>query len=525
MFSLKEATTIVEKVLNKYDVAHGTDGISANIDAWMENKRSLLDLLRNDPDWREDACAIVWKQKVEVEPDPDLVFCAFDNLVSRANAKYQIRHLSEEGCIFPFAMMEYFHGQTVSQDDADYIERKKKEGWKALEVTPCKAGMKTTRYIRALLVKNGIDVEDSEIAKAFQKWADELMVKPIVCNFILSINPADYLTMSVGTNWASCHILNPDFAKTTHGNSYDGCYKAGTLSYMNDGTTAILYTVENLPEDLSLLPLERKQTRQCFYINQAAQTICQGRLYPYGGNDYRHNLYAGIVKKKFSKLWNHDGEWREASIRDYFCTANGALHYPDYFHSSYAGGITGCNAFTTGKGMDTEVEIGHAAYCLTCGDELDEESRINCSACDGDKHRCWNCEELHYEDEMYWCDDVDDYVCEDCVYTCHECGEHFGRSENVHEVRDRNGYPIDVCESCLDDYCFCESCEEYHWHGNVSEYDGVWLCNDCAVEETEACDNCGEVHLQRNMTCTDGIWRCETCQKEFEEDEDEQEGA
>ena len=514
MFGMNEAARSLKKALEKYDVQYEAEGLSRNLCEWECNKAHLLDLLRKDPNWVEEACAVVWQQKVECCPDQDKLEYLFDNLVETITRMF--RELKAENWdkkIIPSMLLGYFRSPTITEDD-EYHVAEEKMYTEALAKAPCKVGMKTTRYIRSLCQKNGIDVESKEFQEPFQKWADLLSIKTVTLTFVLSGNPADYATMSIGTNWASCHIINPDYARTTKGSAYNGCYKAGTLSYMNDGATLILYTVEKLPDDLSLLPLERKATRQCFYINEEAQVICQGRLYPYGGRDYRHDIYADIVRERFSKLWNFSGTWKkDLSIREYFHTVRGSLHYRDYEETYYSGGITGCNAFGTGANdFSEEQDVGNAAYCLCCGAELDDNDRVCCHNCEGDKYCCHCCNEYSDEDEMFYCDDVDDWVCENCVQTCDECETHFGRRGSLTEVYDRDGNRIEVCEDCLEqNYVWCDNCEEYHWYGNIGYFDDVALCPDCVDELTESCTECGALHLRENMTEVDGRWVCEEC--------------
>ena len=74
--------------------------------------------------------------------------------------------------------------------------------------------------------------------KLFAKAADDTNPLKIKRITVLSVNICDFLLMSNGNSWSSCHFINRSGA-------YQGCYKAGTLSYSNDGTSMCFYT---LPE-------------------------------------------------------------------------------------------------------------------------------------------------------------------------------------------------------------------------------------------------------------------------------------
>ena len=49
----------VEKVFNKYNLGF-SNGYKDNLREWERNKNGLIDLLRNHPDWNEDAMAIIF---------------------------------------------------------------------------------------------------------------------------------------------------------------------------------------------------------------------------------------------------------------------------------------------------------------------------------------------------------------------------------------------------------------------------------------------------------------------------------
>ena len=156
-------------------------------------------------------------------------------------------------------------------------------------------GQKTSRMINKLWKMLGVDINSKEYQVVFAEFADAINPISITRPFILSANPSDYITMSYGSSWASCHIINPD--KARGGDNYSGIYKAGTLSYMNDAYTLIGYTLEKLPENLRDACRIPKITRQCFMVDVDNGVIMQSRQYPETNNTQRADEYRKLVQE------------------------------------------------------------------------------------------------------------------------------------------------------------------------------------------------------------------------------------
>ena len=63
-------------------------------------------------------------------------------------------------------------------------------------------------------------------------------INPIIqtATAVISVNPVDYLTMSIGKGWASCMTIDKDNIRRLC-NTYHGMYFGGTESYMLDAST------------------------------------------------------------------------------------------------------------------------------------------------------------------------------------------------------------------------------------------------------------------------------------------------
>lgn len=243
-----------------------------------------------------------------------------------------------------------------------------------------KKGTKTSRAFNTVCTHYGIDkfnpttVESTDANgnvttkttypynKVFAEYSD--LVSDLKRNmyFVISFNPLDYLTMSNGVSWKSCH------------NIYDGCYKGGVLSYMLDNTSFITFVVNELTEPIHEAG---KFYRQMFHYDNGM--FMQNRLYPQG-NDGATNLYdkfRGFVIEEFATLLNESGEWHveEGTDACYNHVTSQGMHYKDYRSNSC------CNIFypmASKKNHENHVmTVGHHGICAKCGRPYSDTRRLS----------------------------------------------------------------------------------------------------------------------------------------------------
>ena len=247
----------------------------------------------------------------------------------------------------------------------------------AVKAPILKAGTKTSRAFNKVCTYYGVDklhpetvtVEENGTTvekttypynKVFAEYADMVSTLKRKMQFIISLNPLDYLTMSDGVNWHSCH------------NIYDGCYKAGTISYMLDTTSIVTFVAKEINDDIHKIP---KVYRQMYHYKD--NLFIQSRLYPQG-NDGATNLYdqfRGYVIKEFSSLIGANGEWTyECGTRA--CTTHinsRGKHYRDYNYNANVGIF-----YPTSKEFDIQslvMTVGHESICVNCGRTFNESAR------------------------------------------------------------------------------------------------------------------------------------------------------
>lgn len=166
------------------------------------------------------------------------------------------------------------------------------------------------------------------------------------------------------------------------------------------------------------------------------------------------------------------------------------------------------------------IEINGEMYCESCLREMGFEECTDCGewflmdgnganvvgygpVCencltDGNYGWCDHCETYHPIDDLH---EVNlgwrsrGYICDDCLNSCYsnferceDCGEIINTDYDNYIYVRGHGY---VCESCADDYAYCECCEEYVPYNEAiwSDEDDCYYCEDCYNRNHSESDN------------------------------------
>ena len=265
----------------------------------------------------------------------------------------------QEYARFKDVIYSFRHSSTVLVQDTVHVLTHYKINGKFV------ARMKTSRAFNRVCSIYGVD-KLPEYNKIFAEYADMVSGLTRKMKFYISLNPLDYLTMSFGKSWASCHTIDKKNERGMQ-NSYSGMYCGGTLSYMLDETSFITYVHTHATEDHE----EGKIYRNMFHFNNG--TLVQGRIYPQG-NDGATDLYKTFrrfVQIELTQLLGLNADdWlrRSASCGDN--TSTHGVHYADYLNFS------GCNVSYPREMPDAAyntVRIGHERICPNCGEVVDNE--------------------------------------------------------------------------------------------------------------------------------------------------------
>lgn len=509
----------IKNLLDEYDYTYTERALNKIIDEWARQKATLITAFKTHPNYLEGKFMIVFDVDYErvVNKSASNEFtnwiCSWGGIAHQMmdslpedikNAKRPDQYLPDELFAF-FCRLKHIAERTISSETADKLN----------EIAPAvhaHAGQKTSRVINKLCTYLGYN-KHPDYNKEFAKYADSLSPLSIKRHTILSLNPLDYLTMSFGNSWASCHTIDKR-NKRDMPNSYEGQYSSGTMSYMLDGSSMVLYTVDAdyNGNDYWTQP---KINRQMYHWGE--EKLVQGRLYPQSC-DYEDGEYApyrNIVQQIISDIFKFPNLWSlskgSSAASKYICTEG--THYPDYKNFSNC---------TLSRVRESENEnyftVGAEPICIECGCTHSENDCISC--CSSPSGRgCADCGCYIDDDEAIYVDG--EYYCRDCVSHC-ECCDSYHRDES-YWVESEGRY---ICENCFDNYyTSCGYCGEVvsrddaYWVENEGEY----VCEDCVDEHYFRCDKCDEYYRNDERNQLAGRHLCDDCYEEVTEYEDEDE--
>lgn len=366
-------------IFKTHGYTHATyDGVMAWLKKWNKAKGWLASTLRHHHSWDEKNLCVsdIFEEKRLSTADKRMT--ALENFTAKI---YNV--LNEKTLYYILRSSEALDCaalKTVTQKFKDYVESSVL-GQRGAKVS---IGAKFTRAIRQLCVVEGID-KTVDFEKWFATLSDEFSDITVKRRYCLSINPIDFLLMSNGNSWSSCHFLE-------YGNS-NKCYQAGTMSYPMDMVTMIFFTIDNIKGEGEYCELP-KLHRQLFMYSD--KFLLQSRLYP----TYTDKNYSTLTRqtvqdimqecdgcKDVTDYWGNTSFNAQGSSMRCFTHAPRIMHYPDY--------IYGYNINITPKsGVDiphyNEVintfelpEIGGKIVCPSCGKEHTYNTHCcYCSDCD-----------------------------------------------------------------------------------------------------------------------------------------------
>ena len=369
------------------------------------------------------------------------------------------------------------------------------------------AGQKTSRVVNKICQYLGLDKVDG-YNREFAKYADSLSPMTIKRHTILSINPLDYLTMSFGNSWASCHTIDTN-NKRRMPNAYSGCYSSGTISYMLDKSSMVLYTVD-ASYDGNEYWNQPKINRQMFHYGE--EKLVQSRLYPQDndGCDAVYVPYRNIVQSIISTIFEFPNLWTLSKGTSAVCQYifSDGTNYPDYRHFNNV-------TLSRVKGSENEqyMTVGAKPICIKCGERHYIEDNIN--HCE-DRYVCADCGDALDEDDVIWING--EAYCRDCCHYCEYCQEYHRDDETYVE-----GYGY-VCDDCLNrhfDYCDC--CDNYvlQDYSYYVECEDRYVCDSCIDRYYTRCEDCDEYFPDEYMHSYGDMVLCEDCYNERVENEDE----
>ena len=342
----------------------------------------------------------------------------------------------------------------------------------------------------------------------YAKMCDNINPIKITRHTCISLNPIDYLLMSNGDKWKSCHNIDEP-----------GCYSAGTTSYMLDEHSFVFYTIDG-NYDGNYYSGQKKIQRQMFGYND--EVFIQSRLYPQAmdcGAEHIYDSIRAIVQKVISDCLGKPNLWikSKTNVNDIVEQGYSAQCYPDWHQNNPGSVHCSISRLKMRTKEMPKIIMGKNTICISCGNKLDSYTdNINCCS---SRYVCNNCgDSITSEDDVYYVD-CETY-CRDCVVYCERCGE-FERERDSEIVRiQRRSFVDEVCycKNCQDEYSgVCEECgERWDWEDMIHTEDDYNYCPDCC--SYFICEECGETYSDNQYNETDdGTCLCDACYDEYKE--------
>lgn len=458
----------MENLLETYGYSFSDSGIEKIVSEWKKNKRNLISLFEKHPNYNGKG-QIVFSHDYKREISKGKISSFFrwaEDILYKTNM-YTWESVEYKAMRWLLSNKDTFIKKGISDMVNNFIPELK-----------AKDGMKTSRLVNKFCKITGID-KDPFYNREFAEYADAINPLSIKRHTVISLNPVDYLTMSFGNSWTSCHTIDKDNKRKKEGRHYSGCYSSGTLSYMLDNTSVIFYTVDNKYNG-NEFELQDKINRCMFHVGE--DLVIQGRVYPQS-KDRDDNLYKEIrmiVQKNIAECMEVPDLWinkKGTSQCNDAITRSSGTHYRDYLY------FNSCNVSYI-KGREDNfrpIKIGHEPICPDCGEEHSVKDNILCDYCFG-KHTCSYCGSEGNEDNVHYVEG-EGWFCNNCCSYCDYHGEY-----ETGVMTDVYGYGY-VCSDALYEIpccIFCENCGNYYMEGYnpdeeiITEDDRNYCCERCA---------------------------------------------
>ena len=516
-------TELACKIFDEFEIdgTYTFEGVRKTVSIWFENKREQMQIFRNHPYWNEEAKAIIFLQTETRGIDYKSAFNELVKLLDYVKDRCDIYayHINNVKRFFrdydinsPLIGEEFITHWNYYTDEP--VHKKIQQS--------LRKGTKLTKFVRKLFEYaevNGEEFDATKLAdegdprtresfdKYYAKFADclsELMVEKIT---IASLHFCDFMTMSNGNSWSSCHFIN------SHGifhesadSSYRGAYKSGCLSYAMDKPSFIFYTLPSSYDGNEYYRVQKLTRMCCQYANQILIT---GKCYPTNRDElitrYRQVMQLIIsTAEGITNLWTFSRNTDK--ILGFEKTAADSTHYRDYELRDQKPTISLHKPVDID--LDNTMEIGHEVYCLDCGEKFYSNEWLQCGS-HRRKRICAYCGRLFKEGDDYRVFN-DEYYCEEHMFYC----EHHSRYEPVsyiaHTIELHDGEIITICESALRNYSQCSSCGKYMSSIYAKSYGRLSYCKQC-YEALPKCSLCGKPIVNEELCEVDGKLYHKSC--------------
>ena len=247
---------IAEEALGRYNLPSTDSALNKVIDTWLTNKGPLMDLLSKNPNWKPDKYMIAFDTSVDREVNMEEVYKFFRAVKNHVKWTCTLDSLFYYGCA------------NINKTIAKYAA----DDYPDLRITE---GQKTSKAVNKILTSLGVPekmgtyvdrrgVKKSYYEKAYADYSDAINPLKIIRHTVISCHPVDYLLMSNGNSWSSCHTIN----KNDRDSGYSGMRCSGTLSLTDHQWyfTMLMLHIQEIALNLSLKLLDRCSIMKMEYL-------------------------------------------------------------------------------------------------------------------------------------------------------------------------------------------------------------------------------------------------------------------
>lgn len=365
----------MKSVLSNY-TSKTDEALDSILKSWLKAKSPLLEMFSQHPNWNPEKLMIQFDVDFSREFNRNAInaFRLYlkDNVLRKHNKLYMHSLPYDENRALNFisCIRSQFFNEGMGYE-INYLNSLN-ENFKL------RTNMKTSKAIGKICSVLKWD-EFPDYNKQYAALCDAINPIKVKRHTVISLNPIDFLLMSNGNSWTSCHRIS-----YLHKDS--GCYSSGTISYMLDTSSFLFYTVDASFNGKDI-ELEPKLQRQVF--GYKPNVLLQSRLYPAQNDSGSEELYKDIreiVQKVISDCLDIPNLWVKTKNEDmgnYVRKTSKSTAYPDYHYWNSRRVCT----VTVHKSVNEEqkqlktIMMGRQPICIKCGEKHTNTGYLYCSKC------------------------------------------------------------------------------------------------------------------------------------------------
>lgn len=447
------------------------ESIQIMLNSWKENKAKLYNFFSKQPEWIEDELMLKLTKTTQRTQEPDkaknYLYKIFRTILEKSRQHYSFGDyrsmisyvLNTKSILLSSKRFEGYTDMSESKINETLRGARSYERLYTLLYDKCrlsigmkksKAFLKMIDYVatyfkvdytnltydlRDLNEQRKVRHESGEFTFTYEhtweqikaKFTDTLNPLEVEETYYISINPLDYLSMSHGKRWDSCHSLKNG-----------GCYHAATTTTLVDGATVIVYTLskEDTPVKGKNFSKKDKQSRSMIFLSENLDGLFQQVFYPSRACDDAL-VIKEFLQEKLSEYLEKENKWSDKTYDQVNINTSDYKGYQDWRNGKeyYLSIITGTTpTFKIGNKvpfLDDHTQFQsytspiiywrHYKICHHCHQRVQEEEayRVNgqyyCQHCIDELFvRCHRCRGVYESIENLILID-DQYYCRDCA--------------------------------------------------------------------------------------------------------------